>query len=146
MNPTDVFSGNSTPPAGALRLTYVHQGLGFIDPDGVTRKIETVDAVTLTTPLTGATINSLAKVNETNYVTPAGTIAALTWTLPSGENSVVGQVKTLQSSQIITALTVSGLASGVISGTALTAAAAGVTYQFQCVSIVAGVATWLRIR
>jgi hypothetical protein len=42
------------------------------------------------------------------YLTPAGTLATLTVTLPTNANSRINQVQTIVSSQILTALTISG--------------------------------------
>ena len=42
--------------------------------------------VTAASPATGATITSAASVDETHYLTPAGTLAELDWVLPSAAN------------------------------------------------------------
>lgn len=93
--------------------------------------------VILATPLVG---------DESVFVAPAGTIAAMTFTLPAAVDSRVGMIRRLQSTQIITALTVNAAASGVIAGLALTAAAVNTPYAWQCRSITGSVATWHRIQ
>lgn len=131
--------------AGFLRLINFLGTFGVIDANGVVTMFDPIPTVTLTSPLTGATITGVPTVNETHYVTPAGTIAALTWNLPKASDARVGQTKTFCSNQIITALTVTALGGGVKAGAALAAAAQNVSYTFQCVSIVGSVATWLRL-
>ena len=93
--------------------------------------------VILATPIVG---------DESVFVAPAGTIAAMTFTLPAAVDSRVGMIRRLQSTQIITALTVNAAASGVIAGLALTAAAVNTPYAWQCRSITGSVATWHRIQ
>lgn len=68
-----------------------------------------IEAVQQSTPLTGATVVMTDDdANGTLEVTPAGTIAALTVTLPTNARSRVGQIRRIVTSQIITALTVNG--------------------------------------
>jgi len=101
-------------------------------------------AVTQTTPLTGGSVSGLAEKDETHYVTPAGTLAALTWNLPAVADSRVGQIKMFISTQNITSLTVTVLGGGTKVGNALSAAASNDAYSFQCVSI-SGAGIWLRL-
>ena len=98
---------------------------------------------TIVTPLTPVTTNNIpANVlsqDETLYLTPAGTLAALTFTFPPDNQSRIGQYESLVSTQTITALTVS--ASGLtIKGTAVTAMVANTVYIWQKVAA----ATWVR--
>ena len=97
------------------------------------------------TPLTGFTITASRYVDQTHYLTPAGTLATGTFTLPTAANSRVGQLVRLWSTQIVTALTVNVSGGGTILGTALTAAAANTPYAWQCVST-AGTGTWIRLQ
>lgn len=92
-------------------------------------------------PLTGATVQTLQSVSIVQ-VTPAGTIAALTWVLPAAP-VVDGQVVKLFSTQIITALTINASAGQTINGAAVTSLAAantGVEYIYS-----AATSTWYRI-
>lgn len=96
---------------------------------------------TATTPLTGATItaDSLG-FNQFHYITPAGTIAALTLTLPPLAGAFDGQIVTIFSTQIITALTIAAGSGTTLGGTTLSAAAANTTYRFQLAGTV-----WVRL-
>lgn len=130
---------------GKVYLGTIAGLLTAISVLGTRRVLKLAPTITLTTPLTGATIacNTL-KDDETHIITPAGTIATMTFNLPSAANSQVGQIIRLQSSQIITALTVAVTGSGTVGGTALTAAAANTPYAYQCTSV-AGAGTWYKI-
>ncbi|GAA5117164.1 hypothetical protein JIN84_17815 [Luteolibacter yonseiensis] len=136
------------PPVRANRVilgTY----LGFLvfrDRLGVLFNLAVEPVVTLASPLTGTIISARPMVSEeTIYLTPAGTLAALTFTLPSAANARIGQKRRLITSQIITALTVNVDGSGVTAGAALTAAAVNTTYEWQYVQVTGTVATWLRL-
>ncbi len=99
------------------------------------------DVVTASTPVTTNTVTAgTGKVNETLYLTPAGTLAALTLAFPSDANSQVGQVLRVFSTQIVTALTVSA-AGLTIQGAAVTALAANTPVSFQKVAA----STWIRL-
>lgn len=100
------------------------------------------DLVSASTPLTAGTVTAgSGKVNETLYIAPAATIAALTVTFPSNANSQIGQKLTVFSTQIVTTLTVSS--SGLtLLGTALTALAATTPYTWQKVAA----STWARLQ
>lgn len=101
--------------------------------------------VTTIVPLTGATVlGNTSKKNETIYVNPAGTLAALTVSLPAVANSRVGETIRVFYSQVITSLTVNVSGSGTIVGTALTAATQYQSNTYQCVSI-SGAGTWIRL-
>lgn len=98
--------------------------------------------VSASTPVTTNTITArTTKANETLYIAPSGTLAALTVAFPSDANSQIGQTLTVFSTQIITALTVSS-AGLTILGTALTALAATTAYRFQKVAA----STWIRLQ
>ena len=142
------FARNS--PAGPIRhgLTYirtVHGVLSITNTRGITTPIRRKSVPVLTTPLTGATITSGRKNDELHVVTPAGTIAALTFNLPLATDSEIGDVKRFTSSQIISSLTVAVLGSGTVAGTAVTAATAGGIYAWECTSVT-GAGTWQRIQ
>lgn len=99
------------------------------------------DIVQPVTPLTGATVTATALgANETAYVTPAGTIAALTYVFPTDATSRIGQVLRLVSTQIVTALTVTSTSLTLV-GTAVTALAVNTPVVYQKVAA----ATWLRL-
>lgn len=96
-------------------------------------------------PVTSDTITGLALVDEIHYLTPAGTLAALTWLIPSSGNARVGQIKRLRSSQAVTNISVQmDGGSGTFLGTTTISAAADTTYEWMCVDT-SGTGTWLRI-
>lgn len=100
-----------------------------------------IDFVQDTTPVTTATITANANgQNEIDYITPAGTIAALTFVFPTDAASRLGQSITLFSTQIVTALTITS-AGLTLKGTALTAMAVNTPYVWKKVAA----ATWARI-
>ena len=100
------------------------------------------DIVTPSTPATTDTVTAgTGRVNETLYIAPAGTLAALTVVFPTNENSEVGQKLVVFSTHIVTALTVSAAGLTII-GTALTALQANTAYVFQKVAA----STWIRIQ
>lgn len=137
---TDTSSGFAALIYGDANLTAPRE-LFLPDSGGV---IDLCPIVSTSSPVAGATVTSVRYVDETLYVTPAGTLATLTWTLPTATNSRIGQIKTFLSTQIITALTVTVLGGGTKAGAALTGAAADEAYSYQCVSV-DGSGTWLRI-
>lgn len=98
-----------------------------------------------TTPTTGNTITGTTYVDQSHYVTPAGTLAALTIALPTAANARAGQMVKVWITQDITALTVNVSGGGTILGAALTAAAytAGTPLTYECVST-ASTGTWIR--
>lgn len=103
--------------------------------------VDAVELVTTSTPLTGATVTaSASKSNETVVITPAGTIAELTFVFPSNTNSRIGQEITLQSSQIVTTLTLTK-GGQTITDPAGTALAANVPQRW----IKTAASTWVRI-
>lgn len=101
--------------------------------------------ITRLTPLTGTTITTIADLDETLVLTPAGTLAELTIQLPSAANSQLGQIKRINSTAIVNTFTIAVAGGGSVTGPALSAAAVNTPYAFQCVSI-AGNGTWMRIQ
>ena len=97
-----------------------------------------------TTPTTGFTILATPFVDQVHYLTPAGTLATGTFSLPSAANSQEGQIVRLHSTETQTALTVNVTGGGTINGTAVTALTADTSYAWQCVSV-SGAGTWIRI-
>lgn len=66
-------------------------------------------AVTNSTPTTGATVIFTDDSRDRIlWLTPAGTLATLTVTLPTNANSRIGQVVRVGATQIITLLTING--------------------------------------
>lgn len=60
-------------------------------------------------PTTGQTVAfDSTSTDHTLYLTPAGTLATLTVTMPSDATSALGQTVTLATSQTLTALTING--------------------------------------
>lgn len=93
----------------------------------------------LASPLTGTTVVMTDDaVSGSLYLTPAGTIAALTVTLPTNANSVIGQKETIVTSQTITALTVDG-ATTILGNPTTLAAGGSVTFQKMAAN------TWARV-
>ncbi len=117
-----------------------------ITATGRVKALRLLPLVTRVVPLTGTTqYANLFKDDETFLIAPAGTIAALAFIFPTAANSQLGQLIRIQSSQIITALTITVNGGGTVGGTALTAAAVNVTYIYQCTSV-AGNGTWTRLQ
>lgn len=83
-------------------------------------------------PLTGETINMGDNAQDgIVQISPAGTLAALTINLPSNAQSILGQKRTIMSTQIITALTLDQIGgSAVFIGAALTSLAANQAVTF----------------
>ena len=77
--------------------------------------------------------------NNTLYITPAGTLAALTVTLPTNGNSNIGQTVTIFSTQIITSLTISGAGATVQGNVTTLAANAFVSFRKVAAN------TWARV-
>lgn len=95
--------------------------------------------VTTSSPVTTNSISCNASgLDDIQYLTPAGTIAALTYVFPSDANSQLGQVIEITSTQIVSTLTLttSGLT---IVGTAQTALAVNTPARFRKVKA----STWL---
>jgi len=91
-------------------------------------------------PLNGGTTALTDAVNDAHLVcTPAGTIAAHTFTFPTNANSRIGQTVTISTSAEITAVTFSG--SGLTITEDVTGLAAGAAITFQKVAA----NTWRRI-
>lgn len=102
--------------------------------------------VTNSSPTTGQTVSAgTAKRDETLYITPAGTLLALTIELPASASSRVGQIVRGFISQIITGLTVQVAGSGTIVGSTPVTSAVNSTFAYQCVSV-SDNGTWIRIQ
>lgn len=128
MRPQTSFFTGDLVAAGVARFDA--DGVGLYNPSGQPLGPANGGGVQqLASPLTGATVQLTDDARSgLLYVTPAGTIAALTVALPSNANSVVGQKETIVTSQTITALTVNG--AGTILGNVTTlAAGAAVTFM-----------------
>jgi hypothetical protein len=90
------------------------------------------------TPTTGQTVAfDNASVDQTLYLTPAGTLLLLTVTLPSNGSSVIGQTVTIATTQTLTGLTVNGAAS--IINTVTTLLAGSVSFRKTAAN------TWVRV-
>lgn len=132
------------PPPGSIVIdtsTGVHyRKIGAVGSNS-NYAVEAVQLITTSTPLTGATITaSNSQSDETVVITPAGTIAALTFVFPSNANSRIGQQITLQSSQIVTTLTLTK-GGQTITDPAGTALAANVPQRW----IKTAASTWVRM-
>lgn len=93
-------------------------------------------------PLTGTTVVCTDADSDLHLVlTPAGTLAALTITLPTNANSRVGQKVSISSSAILTSLTISG--SGLTIANAPTTFASVVTAYCTLQKVASG--AWRRI-
>lgn len=89
---------------------------------GAPASLPTVQAAT---PLTGTTVSfANNNVDQTIYLTPAGTLLALTVPLPSNATSRIGQDVTIASTQTITNLTVNGAGTIINNPTTLIASSA----------------------
>lgn len=101
--------------------------------------------VTASSPTTGQTVSAAtSKLDETLYITPAGTLLALTFSLPTSANSRVGQIERGFISQIITTLTVSVSGSGTVIGSLPITSAVNSSFAYQCVRV-SGNGTWIRL-
>lgn len=101
--------------------------------------------ITPSSPTTGQTVSaSTGKLDETLYMTPAGTLLALTIALPAVTNSRVGQIVRGFISQIITGLTVNVAGSGVAAGALPITSSTNSSFAYQCVSV-SGNGIWVRL-
>jgi hypothetical protein len=100
--------------------------------NGVAGGVQVEPSPNYSAPLTGATV-AMSTTTSNNIINPAGTLAALTVTLPA--TPVDGQVCRILFTQAVTALTMTGVTPG------LSAAVAGTTYtlRYRTAS-----ATWFR--
>jgi hypothetical protein len=128
-----------------LEADNVLSGSRIVNPPDAEGTLALAPVIVAATPTTGFTIPAARYTDQTHYLTPAGTLATGTFTLPTATNSRVGQIVRLWSTQIVTALTVNVSGGGTIQGTALTAVAANTPYAWQCVST-AGTGTWIRLQ
>lgn len=99
--------------------------------------------ITSLSPTTGNTLtaNSLM-LNEQFYVTPSGTLANLSISLPTVANSRIGQQIDVFISQIISSLSVSVAGSGTVVGGSPITSNVNSTFGYKCVSL-SGNGTWL---
>lgn len=96
-------------------------------------------AVQAASPTTGQTVVMTdTPADGMLYLTPAGTLATLTVTLPTDANSAIGQVVRIATSQILTALTINGATT--ILGNVTTLALGG-SASFQKVAA----STWVKV-
>lgn len=101
--------------------------------------------VTPSRPTTGQVVSATSgNTDETLYITPAGTLLALTVRLPSS-GIRVGQIVRGFISQIITGLTVDVAGGGTVVGATPATAAVNSTFAYQCVDT-SGFSTWIRIQ
>lgn len=114
-------------------------GVSWQTPSSSTPVIEDIQ---LSTPTTGSNVvfDTQSK-NITLYLTPAGTLATLSLTLPADANSFVGQICRAFTSQTLTALSVAA-SGGTIVGTAVTALSQYGSIIFQKVAA----NTWIRLQ
>lgn len=103
--------------------------VGITSAAGATAGLAVQDRVVNTTPTAGQTVTMTADaVNETAYLTPAGTLATLTVTLPANATSRIGQFARILTTQTLTVLTVNGATTIVNNPTTLVA---GTSVSFQ---------------
>jgi hypothetical protein len=126
VNPaTQVKLAVTNVPAGTAVTIEAPAGSG-------TLALEGVSSLQYSAPVTGATV-ALESTTSNLIVNPAGTIAALTITLPAASD---GKIFTISSSQIITALTLTPAGSDTIKND-VTAMTAG-----QAFSLIARSTVW----
>lgn len=96
-------------------------------------------AVVVSSPTTGGTV-TYAAAQQWAQLTPAGTLATLTITLPACAASNNGDVRGYSTTQIVTALTI-GASAGSVAGAATTLAV-GAGHAYRCNG---GNTTWYQI-
>lgn len=137
-----IFEGNTVDAAEMALYALnplVDRQAGLQDASGI---IAYIPIVTPVTPVNGQTITSTTtKEDETHYITPTGTLATLTITLPHVFDSRQGQIIRVFISQIITVLTVNVSGGGTIVGPAPVTSVINSTFAYQCVST-SGAGTW----
>lgn len=102
---------------------------------------QAMETIQASSPATGANVTfGTVLTNETLYLTPAGTLATLTVTLPADANSHIGQLCRVFTTQTLTALTVA-VSGGSYVGTTVTTLAQYAALIFQKVAA----NTWIRI-
>ncbi|OXJ04661.1 hypothetical protein CFB48_07940 [Burkholderia sp. AU33647] len=103
---------------------------GALSGTTLTNTAQQIDkAYTYTAPASGATV-AIASGTQTAVIDPAGTLAALTITLPACSSAYDGSIARFSSTQTITALTL-GAASGSVAAPA-TSLAAGAGHGYLC--------------
>lgn len=101
-------------------------------------------ATQLAAPLTGATVAVTAQTSNL-VLNPAGTIAALTVTLPAASTLTNGQTLKIGSTQVVTALTLtSGTGTSIVGGATAIAAAGG--FELVYIESNATNGTWYRLQ
>lgn len=126
-------------------LTTTGSGETFLDSGFSGSSFLASPIVTNSTPTTGTTVSAgTAKKDELLYITPAGTLLALTVTLPAAANCRVSQIVRGFISQIITTLTVNQAGSGTVVGSTPVTSSTNAFFAYECVSV-AGNGTWARI-
>lgn len=101
-------------------------------------------AVSTLTPTTGFSQGLTGAADATLFLTPAGTLATGTISLPDAANARAQQEIIIHSTEEITASTINVTGGGTINGAAVTTIAADTSYAFHCVST-AGTGTWIRL-
>lgn len=141
---------------GSGNVSAASAGTDFLAPNGSGAALTGITAsqvsgvallpiVTPSSPTTGQTVSAgTTKVDETLYITPAGTLLALTISLPASANSRVGQIVRGFISQIITTLIVNVSGSGTVVGSTPVTSSVNSFFAYQCVST-SGNGTWARI-
>lgn len=124
---TQLNFGLSNVPAGSAVVLQAPAASGTIAAEGVA-------SIQYAAPLTEATV-ALASTTTNLIINPAGTIAALTVTLPAASD---GKKLTFSSSQIITALTLTPAGDDTVAND-VTAMTAG-----QAVTLIARSGVWYR--
>ncbi len=117
-------------------MTTVNASVSIAQCDG---RYAQLDVIQTNTPATGNTVSMNDNaLNGTLYLTPAGTLATLTVTLPTNLNSVIGQIRRIATNNALTILTING--AGTILGNIATLAL-GASVAFQKVAS----DTWVRL-
>ena len=119
---------------------------GQLQIDGTGSGLLHSKSIAASSPVTGfATTVASGKHDYTYYLTPAGTLATGTFTLPTHANSSIGQIVRIFTTQNITSLTVNVAGSGTLQGAALTTLLANTGAAWQKV-VSTGNGTWIRIQ
>jgi hypothetical protein len=128
---------------GVVQLTSAGK-MPVVDGSALTNLTGVLPApiVSTYTPTTGTTVSATTTMaDETIACNPAGTLAALTFALPSDGNSRTGQLSRFFSMQIITALTVTATGQTIKGTSSFTAFALDGSICYQKIAA----ATWARL-